>query len=84
MYRLLLDKILKMFHSKTMAKSKTKKTAKNRELGNFWEKYKYKIVPAGIGGVMAFIFSGSFQLGVMVFLAVLVGSWVGHELLKKK
>lgn len=65
-------------------KKAIRKTSKKSSWDAIWEKYKYEIVPALIGGVIALLFSGSLELGIMVFLAVLVGSWVGRKMLGEK
>lgn len=69
-----------------MAKKKVakKSSSKKSTWDDIWEKYKYEMVPGMIGGVIALLFSGSLQLGLLVFLAVVVGSWVGHKMLGEK
>lgn len=50
---------------------------------SFWNQYREYIVPSAIGGVIAWFFSASLELGIVVFLAVWVGNWVGRVYLKK-
>ena len=61
-----------------------KKRAKARSNKNSGEVYWHFIVPCVIGGVVAWIFSGSVVLAVFVLLAVLIGNYVGYELIRKK
>lgn len=51
---------------------------------NIFEQYRHYLIPSTIGGVIAWFYSGSFELGVIVFIGVWAGNWVGKELLKKK
>ncbi|MBI2443575.1 MAG: hypothetical protein HYV40_06770 [Candidatus Levybacteria bacterium] len=55
-----------------------------RSSGNLWEKHKHYVVPSLVGGVIAWFFSGDFMLGVLVFIAVWVGNWIGYSMLRKK
>jgi len=48
---------------------------------NFYEEHKIYIVPALIGAVTAWFFSGSFMLAFWVAVAVIVGGWIGHKFL---
>ncbi|MBP6913408.1 MAG: hypothetical protein KBC00_02235 [Candidatus Levybacteria bacterium] len=56
-----------------------KKKAKTYSKENLWEKYKIFIIPSLIGGVVAWFFSASFELGVVVFIAVWIGNWIGLQ-----
>lgn len=50
---------------------------------SMWLKYREYIIPSAIGAVIAWFFSASIELGVVVFLAVWVGNWVARVYLKK-
>lgn len=68
-----------------MAKRKRATPAKKSStpVSGFYDGHKQYIVPAAIGGVIAWVFSGDFMLGIQVFVAVWVGCWVGRKLLAK-
>lgn len=40
------------------------------------------IAPCVIGGAIAWVFTGSITLAVIVLFAVLIGNYVGYELVK--
>ncbi|HMS22981.1 MAG TPA: hypothetical protein PKA38_04450 [Candidatus Levybacteria bacterium] len=61
----------------------TKKKIKSRSKENVWEKYKIFIIPSAIGGIIAWFFSASFELGVAVFIAVWIGNWIGMQMRSK-
>ena len=63
-----------------MAKRKAVRTKKAATQDLYW----HFIVPCVIGGAIAWFFSGSMILAVMVLIAVLVGNYVGYEVVKKK
>lgn len=66
--------------------AKTKKAAAKKSsapVSGFYDEHKQYLVPAAIGGVIAWLFSGDFMLGIQVFVAVWVGCWVGRKLLSK-
>ena len=42
------------------------------------------MVPAVIGGVIAWITSGDVFLGLIICISVLVGNWIGYSLIKKR
>lgn len=44
--------------------------------------YQHLIIPSALGGVIAWFFSGSLSLGVIVAVAVWVGNWIGQEIKK--
>lgn len=74
---LLLTEIGEIFHSRIMAKKKTAKQS--------WvQANKHFLIPAGIGGLVAWIFSDSFQLGALVFVGVWVGMYIGGCISHKK
>lgn len=62
-----------------MAKRKVVRAKKSTE-----DLYWHFIVPSVIGGAIAWFFTGSMILAVMVLIAVLVGNYVGYEVVKKK
>lgn len=62
----ILTERCQVFHSRDMAKRKVAKV-------NWAQANRHLLIPAGIGGLVAWIFSDSFQLGALVF----VGVWVG-------
>lgn len=45
--------------------------------------YKRYIIPSVVGGAIAGIFSEDIQLGIVVFIAVFIGSWVGYHIKHK-
>ena len=63
-----------------MAK-KSAKTTKSAD--NLWKKYQHFIIPSLIGGGIAWIFSEDLRLGVIVFITVWIGNWIGLYLRKK-
>lgn len=70
-----------------MPKKKTAKKTAHRHVvkkKSFWKEYRRFIVPSVLGGVIAWFFSASLMLGVIVFIAVWVGNWIGREYLEKK
>jgi len=69
-----------ILHIIYMAK-KSKKTIKSVE--SFWSKYQQFIVPSLISGTIAWIFSEDLRLGVVVFITVWIGNWIGIYLRKK-
>ena len=46
--------------------------------------YEHYLIPSVIGGVIAWFFSESMMLGVVVFVAVLVGNYFGFKILTNK
>lgn len=52
-------------------------------VSSFWEKYKHFIIPSAFGGFIAWFFSDSFKLGVMVFIVVWIGNYLGKKMLDK-
>ena len=46
------------------------------------EVYWHFIIPCVIGGAIAWFFSGSVTLAVLVLVAVLIGNYVGYKLVK--
>ncbi len=65
-----------VFHSSNMANKKIKTHSKEK----IWDKYKIFIIPSAIGGLIAWFFSASFELGVVVFIAVWIGNWIGMQM----
>ena len=57
-----------------MAKKKTKVVRKVRH------DYKRYLIPSIVGAGIAWIFSGSMELGAMVFIAVYIGNVVGYSM----
>ncbi len=49
---------------------------------NFWERYKHYLIPSIIGGIAAWGFSSSFDLGAVVFVAVWIGNWIVYSMKK--
>jgi hypothetical protein len=41
------------------------------------------VVPCMLGGAIALVFSGSWTLAFQVAVAVLIGNYIGYELLKQ-
>jgi hypothetical protein len=81
-----LTRSVLLCNSRVMATKKRKVTAArktSKPVSGFYEEHKQYIVPAAIGGVIAWLFSGDFMLGIQVFVAVWVGCWVGKKLLAK-
>ena len=66
----------------TSRKKKVRKAPKKSS--NFWEQYKRYIIPSAIAGVIAWFFGRSLELGIVVFIAVWIGNWIGVIVLKKK
>ena len=64
-----------------MAKKKRRVVSKSKGTQDL---YWHFIVPCVIGGAIAWFFTGSMMLAVMVLLAVLIGNYVGYEIVKKK
>jgi hypothetical protein len=65
-----------LMHSVGMARKTSRTTSK--KLG-----YEHYLVPSFIGGVIAWYFAESMMLGVFVFLAVLLGNYIGFKMLQK-
>mgnify|MGYP001612555987 CR=1 FL=1 len=65
----------------TKAKTKTKTYVRAKE-----EVVEYRrfMIPALIGGAIAWVFSGSLELGALIFVAVFVGNWIGESYYKKQ
>lgn len=59
-----------------------KKTVKSNKSGVVG--YELYVIPSVIGGMIAWLFSDSFGLGMLVFAAVLVGNYFGFKILQKK
>jgi hypothetical protein len=60
-----------------MAKAKTTKSKKQ------FSDYNRFIIPSTLGGVIAWLLSGDLGLGIIVFIAVWIGNWIGFSLKKK-
>lgn len=46
--------------------------------------YKHFVVPSVIGWAVTYILSGSFNLAVVVLVAVFIGNWIGYSVFLKK
>ncbi len=42
------------------------------------------IIPALLGGVIAWVASGEIGLGLIICLSFFVGNWIGYALVRKK
>lgn len=65
----------------------TKKAAHHKKQAHWsdiWHKYKDYIVPSGIGGAVAWWFSMSLNLGILIFIVVWAGNWLVKNVLEKK
>ncbi len=64
--------------------SKTKTQVKAPKKTGFYYFEWHYLIPAALGGGIAFIFSWSWLLAFQVFAAVIVGSAIGHWIAKHK
>lgn len=62
----------------------SKSRTSNNSPENFWQNYKHYIIPSGIGFLVAWVFSGSFDLSAAVFVGVWIGNWIAYSMRDKK
>lgn len=55
------------------------KKAPKYQLGS----YNHYLIPSAVGGAAAWMLSGELSLGLTVFVAVWMGSWIGNSVRRK-
>lgn len=68
-----------IYMAKKVTRVKITSKVKPRGVG-----YEHYLIPSVIGAVIAWFFSDSFVLGVIVFIAVLIGNYIGFKILQKR